>query len=71
MKKRVTFEILSSYVQSVQRSATLDELASHSKTMFKQVADLVLPKLSIDYVHNEMPQDDLNLEERKDQMTSE
>ncbi len=39
--------------------------------MFKQVVDLVLPKMHIEYIHSYMPQDILNEEERKDQMTSE
>ncbi len=64
------FEILPLYMQSVNLCGSLEDLATHSKLLFKQVGDLVLGKVHIEYVSNDMPQDILN-EECKEQITSE
>ncbi len=53
-------------MQAILQSSSLENLATHSKTMFKQVGELVLGKVHIEYVSNEMPQDVLNGEESKD-----
>ncbi len=71
VKKRVTFEILPQYVQSVHRCVALEDLAGQSKAMFKQIVEMVLPKFHVEYVPNDMPQDILNQEERKEQITNE
>jgi hypothetical protein len=39
--------------------------------MLEKVAEIVLPKFRLEYLPVDMPQDILNDEERKDQLTSE
>jgi hypothetical protein len=58
-------------VQSVQQSASLQDLVASTKNMLEKVAEIVIPKFRIEYVLVDMPQDILNDEERKDQLTSE
>ena len=53
VKKSVTNEILSVYVTAVQRSTNMEDLATHSKVMFKEVAMLVLPNVHIEYNTND------------------
>ncbi len=59
-------------MQAVNRSPTVQDLVSPSKTMFKEIAALIMPKFRIEYTNIEMPQDNLiNLEEQKVQLSPE
>ncbi len=71
IKKKVTYEHLSAYVQSVQHCTNLQDLITPTKTMFQQVASLIVPKYRVEYVPLDMPQDILKDEEYKDEITSE
>jgi hypothetical protein len=55
IKRKVTFELLSTFVQSVQRCMNVEELIAPTKSMFQQVAALILPKVRVEYVSLEMP----------------
>ena len=71
VKKKITVGLLETYMQSIQQCASLQDLIAPTKNMIEKVTEIVIPKFRLDYVPVDMPQDILNDEESKDQLTSE
>ena len=69
IKGKIAFEVLTTYMAAVNTCATIVDLQAPSKLMMKQVTDLVFPKLRLELMAVDMPQDVLG-EESKDQVES-
>lgn len=70
IKAKITGDVISAYLGGVAHSETLEELVAPSKAVIQQIVSLVMPKLRVEYVPEdlEMPQDRLD-EERKDEVS--
>lgn len=56
IKGKITGEITSEYVSSVYKSQSIEHLIQISKTLFTNIASLILPEIRLEYLPLELDQ---------------